>query len=84
MTVLDDRPDADRAAFRAAVGSRVRFARSLRGLTQHELAGRAGVSRTFVSSIERGTHGLDAWQLWLVAQAVDRPLGWLLGDEDRG
>jgi XRE family aerobic/anaerobic benzoate catabolism transcriptional regulator len=81
VTALGDRPEAH-AAFRAAVGRRVRFARSLRGLTQHQLAGQAGVSRAFVSSIERGTHGLDAWQLRLVAHAVGRPLGWLLGDEE--
>jgi DNA-binding XRE family transcriptional regulator len=68
------------AAFRAAVGSRVRFARALCGLSQDELASQAGVSRTFVSAIERGTHGLDAWQLRLIARAVDRPLYWLLGD----
>jgi DNA-binding XRE family transcriptional regulator len=66
------------AAFRAEVGSRVRFARALVGMSQDQLACRAGVSRTFVSAIERGTHGLDAWQLRLVARAVDRPLCWLL------
>lgn len=83
MTVVGDRLGAQ-AAFRAEVGSRVRFARSLLGLTQHELAGKAGVSRAFVSAIERGTHMLDGWQLRLVARAVGRPLGWLLGDEDDG
>jgi DNA-binding XRE family transcriptional regulator len=77
-----DAPDARQAhtAFRAEVGARVRFARALCGLSQDELAARAGVSRTFISAIERGTHGLDAWQLRLIARAVDRPLCWLLGE----
>lgn len=68
-------------AFRAEVGSRVRFARGLVGLSQDELASRAGVSRAFVSGIERGAHGLDAWQLRQVAGALGRTLCWLLGDD---
>lgn len=75
-----DGAPATQEAFRAAVATRVRFARALLGMSQDQLAGRAGVSRTFVSAIERGTHGLDAWQLLLVARAVDRPLCWLLGE----
>jgi ribosome-binding protein aMBF1 (putative translation factor) len=72
---------AAHAAFRAEVGSRVRFARGLLGLSQDELATRAGVGRTFVSGIERGTHGLDAWRLRQLARALDRSLCWLLGDD---
>ena len=68
-------------AFRAEVGSRLRFARGLVGLSQDELASRAGISRAFVSGIECGTHGLDAWRLRQLARSLDRSLCWLLGDE---
>ena len=71
----------EHASYRAEVGSRLRFARALVGLSQDELAVRAGVSRAFVSGIERGTHGLDAWQLRRLARALDRSLCWLLGDD---
>ena len=69
-------------AFRREVGSRIRAERALRNLRQDELAQRAGVSRNFVSAIERGTQRLDAWRLLHLARALDCELGWLL-HEDR-
>lgn len=68
--------------FRREVGSRIRAERALRNLRQEELAHRAGVSRNFVSAIERGTQRLDAWRLLHLARALDCELGWLL-DEGR-
>ena len=64
--------------FRLEVGSRIREKRSLRNLRQEELAERAGVSRNFVSAVERGTQRLDAWRLRLLAAALDCDLSWLL------
>lgn len=48
-------PDADQIrARRAAFGERLRTARQTAGLTQEELAERAGIDRPAVSEIERG------------------------------
>lgn len=65
-------------AFRREVGRRIRTARIWSNLSQDQLAAKAGVSRNFVSAIERGTHGLDAWKLFRLARALDHDLGWLL------
>lgn len=70
-------------AFRREVGRRIRAERSLLNLRQEELAERAGVSRNFVSAIERGTQRLDAWRLLHLARALDCELGWLLGEAHR-
>jgi transcriptional regulator with XRE-family HTH domain len=67
--------------FRRDVGSRIRAQRSLRNLRQEELAEQAGVSRNFVSAVERGTQRLDAWRLRHLAVALDCELGWLLLDD---
>lgn len=67
--------------FRREVGSRIRAQRSLRNLRQEELAEQAGVSRNFVSAVERGTQRLDAWRLRHLAVALDCELGWLLLDD---
>lgn len=71
-------PAAVRARNREAVG-RLGHDRS-----QDELAADAGVTRNFVSAVERGAQGLDAWRLTHVARALGTTLGWLLGDPDQG
>jgi transcriptional regulator with XRE-family HTH domain len=67
--------------FRRDVGRRIRAERSLRNLRQDDLAERAGVSRNFVSAVERGTQRLDAWRLRHLARALNCELGWLLLDD---
>jgi transcriptional regulator with XRE-family HTH domain len=67
-------------AYRREIGRRIRNERFLLNLRQEELAGRAEVSRHFVSAIERGRHGLDAWRLRKVANALGHDVGWLLED----
>ncbi len=73
---------ADEVAFRREVGQRVRLQRVRCRLSQQELAERAGVSRAFVGAIERGTKGLDAWRLHLIARELGKPLGWLFGEPE--
>lgn len=67
--------------FRREVGRRIRAERALLNLRQDELAERAGVSRNFVSAVERGTQRLDAWRLLHLARALQCDLGWLLLEE---
>jgi transcriptional regulator with XRE-family HTH domain len=75
------RPDSE-AAFRRDVGRRLFIRRSWLRLSQDEVAQRAQVTRNFVSAIERGAQGLDAWRLWAVADALGASLDWLLAGPD--
>ncbi len=70
------------AAYRRAVGKRIRVWRVLHERSQDELAAEAGVTRNFVSAIERGAQGLDAVRLRRLARAMDMSLGELLADPE--
>lgn len=65
--------------YRRQIGKRVRLVRIGLDLSQDEVAAKAGVTRNFVSAIERGAQGLDAWRLRLLADALGAPPAWLLG-----
>lgn len=56
--------------YRRLVGKRLRTERVWQELSQDELAGKAGVTRNFVSAIERGAQGLDAFRLRNLADAL--------------
>ncbi len=71
-------PGEAEAAFLLALGKRVRLLRLIRELTQDELAQAAGISRSFVSMIEHGTHGVDVVRLWRLAAVFGMPLTELL------
>lgn len=71
-------PGEAEAAFLLALGKRVRLLRLIRELTQDELAQAAGISRSFVSMIEHGTHGVDVVRLWRLAAVFGVPLADLL------
>lgn len=75
------RPDRE-DELRRQVGRRAYVRRVWLDLSQQQLADRAIVSRNFVSAIERGTQGLDAWRLWCLADALGGTLDWLLGGPD--
>jgi transcriptional regulator with XRE-family HTH domain len=70
------------AAYRRAVGKRIRVWRVVNERSQDELAVEAGVTRNFVSAIERGAQGLDAVRLRRLARAMDMSLAELLADPD--
>ena len=61
----------------ATVGERLRQCRHLRGLTQAELASRAGLNQTTISMIEVGNRGLEMsvdtiWRLaWCLGTSID-------------
>lgn len=68
----------DDAVFLRALGHRVRVLRVMNNLTQAELGNRAGVSRSFVSLIEKGLHGIEIVRLRHLATALGVPLPRLL------
>ena len=70
-----------RRSRRRAVGRRLRTARVVLNISQQDVADAAGCSRNFVSGIERGAQGVDAYRLSLVALALRmRPRTLMEGD----
>ncbi len=59
-------------------GARVRAARNQLGVSQEELADRAGVDRTYVSGIERGRRNVALVNLLRLATALDTDAGALV------
>ena len=65
-------------------GSRKTFAEALReareaaGISQEELADRAGLHRTYISQLERNLKSPSLRSLQLIAQALDTPVSALL------
>ena len=70
--------DAAGAEFLRVLGKRVRLLRLARELTQDQLADAAGMSRSFVSLIEHGAHGVDVVRLLRLAGVFGMPLVELL------
>ena len=58
----------------ASTGARVRAARENHGLSQNALAARIGVSRSLLSSIERGVTGVSAQSFSRIAEVLDIPM----------
>jgi transcriptional regulator with XRE-family HTH domain len=79
----DDGDTAADAVYRRAVGKRIRVWRVVNDRSQDELAAEAGVTRNFISAIERGAQGLDAVRLRRLAVVMDMSLGELLAEPDR-
>ena len=69
-------------ALRLQIGRRAYMRRVWLNLSQQEIADKAGVTRNFVSAIERGAQGLDAWRLWMLAEGLGGTLDWLLTGPD--
>ena len=61
--------------FQLAFGRHLRYLRNLRGLTQEEVAHRAGFHVTYLSGIERGRRNPSLKNIHAVAQALDAPVG---------
>ena len=74
--------DSEDDSYRRAVGKRIRVQRVIQDMSQDDLARTAGVTRSFVSAIERGAQGLDAVRLRRLAAAMDMTLAELLADPE--
>lgn len=55
---------------RRAVGGRVRSLRVALGISQEELAGRAGLHRNYIGSVERGERDVGIVALGRIASAL--------------
>ena len=65
-------------------GQAVRLRRHVLSLSQEELAGRAGLNRTYVTDVERGSRNLSLSTLEKLATALETPLFVMLRDMDKG
>lgn len=63
----DSKGDGGRLAF----GHRVRTLRVVAGFSQEQLAGRAGLHRTYVSSLERGFRNVSLDNILRLAEALE-------------
>jgi len=59
-------------------GDKVRERRTALGLSQEELAGRAGVHRTYIGMIERAEKNITLQNIEKVAKALEIPLDKLM------
>ena len=71
-------PETTDAAYLAQFGRRVRLARSAKGLSQEQLAARAGLHRTYVSSVERGERNVSLINIRRLARALEMNMAELL------
>jgi len=64
---------------RRRVGLNVKRLREAQGISQEDLADRAGVHRTYVSGVERGVRNPTITVLEKIAGALGEPLAELVG-----
>jgi transcriptional regulator with XRE-family HTH domain len=64
------------------LGRRVRLMRLTREMSQEQLATASGMSRNFVSSIERGAHGVDVVRLFRLAGALKVAIEEIVADPE--
>jgi len=72
------------APIKTALGEKVRAKRKKMGLSQEELAHRAGVHVTYLSAIERGERNPALENLYAIANALDLPLAELFQFREKG
>jgi XRE family aerobic/anaerobic benzoate catabolism transcriptional regulator len=77
---LEPAPADDKHPFLLALGERVRNLRGRRGMTRKALAVAADVSERHLANMEYGTGNASVLVLLQVAQALQCPLGELIGD----
>lgn len=66
----------------AAFGRTVRRRRREQGISQEELADRAGLHRTFISMIERGVRNPSLDVVYKLADALETTAAALVGEAD--
>jgi XRE family transcriptional regulator, regulator of sulfur utilization len=77
---LEDRlaKNAEKQAFAAAAGERLRKFRKQTGISQEELSEKAGYYRTYVGHVESGRYSPSLHTMWRFAHVLGVDLGELL------
>jgi transcriptional regulator with XRE-family HTH domain len=68
---MDENSNSRQVSFKLRFGRRLKLLRVERGLTQGELAARAGMHRTFIGHLERAQRGMNVDRLEDLASALD-------------
>ncbi len=68
----------------AATGDRIKEIREARGMTQDQLADKAGISKGFLSDVENDKRNISSENLLKVANALGASVDYLLRGETRG
>jgi transcriptional regulator with XRE-family HTH domain len=74
---------AVRTSLPVAIGRRVRALRLRRGLSQEDLAERAGLHRNYVGSVERGERDIGITATWRLSKALGMSLAEFFSAFDR-
>lgn len=72
----------ERELFLKNLGLSIKLERIRRGLSQEELAERAGLHRTYIGMVERAERNISVINLVQIANALSVPVGLLLGEVD--
>jgi len=65
------------------IGQRIGFIRKHAGITQETLAEKAGISRDFLSRVERGITGISLQNLECLSKALNVPIKELFSFEEK-
>ena len=68
----------------AYVGSRIRAARILSGMSQDKLAGELGITFQQIQKYEKGTNRVSASKLVGISNALGQPIAWFFEGIDQG
>ncbi len=68
----------------AATGDRIKEIREARGMTQDQLADKAGIGKGFLSDVENDKRNISSENLLKVANALGASVDYLLRGETRG
>lgn len=72
----------DKQTLMRTIGNNIRNHRKLRGLTQEQLAERAGISTSFCANIERGNKGISLFVLKDISDILEVSVDCLMSAED--
>jgi ribosome-binding protein aMBF1 (putative translation factor) len=70
----EDKVKEEQASRREAIGTNIRKARTAAGLSQRQLARRAGISSAYLSNVEQGRRAVSSDFLVRVAYYLDVPV----------
>lgn len=80
FTILDASMGADLSDVAVKFGLRLREVRLARGISQEKLAEKAGLHRTYVSSVERGQRNISLFNIESLANALGVKMAELMPD----